>query len=85
MSKAHDDGNSFRREWDKEAFEKRAKERLERETELEEEREAAKTAPQPIVQRAPQQRRTEDLQLTKYVGSRQMVSGADAMSGNMEG
>ena len=85
MSKFAKDGNSFRREWDKEAFEKRAKERLERETELEEEREAAKTAPQPIVQRAPLQRRTEDLQLTKYVGTRQMVSGADAMSGNMEG
>ena len=85
MSKFAKDGNSFRREWDKEAFEKRAKERLERETELEEEREAAKTAPQPIVQRAPLQRRTEDLQLTKYVGTRQMVSGADAMSGNIEG
>ena len=37
------------------------------------------------MQRAPLQRRTEDLQLTKYVGTRQMVSGADAMSGNMEG
>ena len=39
MSKFAKDGNSFRREWDKEAFEKRAKERLEHETELEEERE----------------------------------------------
>ena len=29
MSKAAKDGNNFRREWDKEAFEKRAKERLE--------------------------------------------------------
>ena len=47
MSKFAKDGNSFRREWDKEAFEKRAKERLERETELEEEREelGAEAAP----------------------------------------
>ena len=44
MSKFAKDGNSFRREWDKEAFEKRAKERLERETELEEERAKAAAA-----------------------------------------
>ena len=53
MSKAAKDGNSFRREWDKEAFEKRAKERLDAELALEEDREAHKTEAQPIVQRAP--------------------------------
>ena len=41
MSKAAKDGNNFRREWDKEAFEKRAKERLESELLLEEVRDHA--------------------------------------------
>ena len=85
MSKFAKDGNSFRREWDKEAFEKKAKERLDAELALEEDREHAKTAPQPIVQRAPLQRRTEDLQLAKYVGSRQVVTGAQALAGQMAG
>ena len=85
MSKFAKDGNSFRREWDKEAFEKKAKERLEAELALEEDREHAKTAPQPIVQRAPLQRRTEDLQLAKFVGSRQVVTGAQALAGQMAG
>mmetsp|Transcript_56720 Transcript_56720/g.168457 ORF Transcript_56720/g.168457 Transcript_56720/m.168457 type:complete len:240 (-) Transcript_56720:363-1082(-) len=85
MSKFAKDGNSFRREWDKEAFEKKAKERLDAELTLEEDREHAKTAPQPIVQRAPLQRRTEDLQLAKYVGSRQVVTGAQALAGQMAG
>ena len=67
MSKFAKDGNSFRREWDKEAFEKRAKERLEAELALEDERERKKTEPRAIVQRAPLQRRIEDLQLTKFV------------------
>ena len=35
MSRAAKDGNSFRREWDKEAFEKKAKERLDAELQLE--------------------------------------------------
>lgn len=52
---------------------------------LEEEREHKKTAPAPIVQRAPLQRRTEDLQLAKFVNSRQVISGADALSGQMAG
>ena len=85
MSKFAKDGNSFRREWDKEAFEKKAKERLDAELALEEDREHAKTAPQPIVQRAPLQRRTEDLQLAKFVGSRQVVTGAQALAGQMAG
>ncbi|KAL1504062.1 hypothetical protein AB1Y20_010472 [Prymnesium parvum] len=85
MSKFAKDGNNFRREWDKEAFEKKAKERLDAELALEEDREHAKTAPQPIVQRAPLQRRTEDLQLAKFVGSRQVVTGAQAMAGQMAG
>ena len=81
MSKATKDGNNFRREWDKEAFEKRAKERLDAELALEDEREHKKTAPAPIVQRAPLQRRTEDLQIAKYVGTRQVVTGAEALAG----
>ena len=85
MSKFAKDGNSFRREWDKEAFEKKANERLDAELALEEDREHAKTAPQPIVQRAPLQRRTEDLQLAKFVGSRQVVTGAQALAGQMAG
>lgn len=78
-------GNSFRREWDKEAFEKKAKERLDAELQLEEEREHKKTAPQPIVQRAPLQRRTEDLKLAKFVNTRQIVTGAQAIAGTMQG
>jgi len=85
MSKAVKDGNNFRREWDKEHFEKLAKERLDAELTLEQDREEAKTAPQPIVQRAPLQRRTEDLALTKFVGARQVISGADALSGQYAG
>jgi len=85
MSKFAKDGNSFRREWDKEAFEKKAKERLDAELALEEDREHAKTEAQPIVQRAPLQRRTEDLQLAKYVGSRQVITGAQALAGQMAG
>ena len=81
MSKAAKDGNNFRREWDKEAFEARAKARLEAELALEEEREEKKTVAQPIVQRAPLQRRTEDLQIAKYVGTRQVVTGAEAING----
>lgn len=81
MSKARDDGNNFRREWDKEAFEKRAKERLEAELSLEDERERKKTEPRAIVQRAPLQRRTEDLQLAKYVNTRQVITGAEALAG----
>jgi len=79
------DGNNFRREWDKEHFERKAKERLDAELALEDEREQAKTAPAPIVQRAPLQRRTEDLALTKFVGARQVISGADALSGQYAG
>ena len=76
---SNNNGNNFRREWDKEAFEKRAKERLEAEMEAEreEEREHKKTAPAPIVQRAPLMRRTEDLQLAKHVNLRQVVTGLD--------
>ena len=85
MSKAAKDGNNFRREWDKELFEQKAKERLDAELALEEEREQSKTAPAPIVQRAPLQRRTEDLALTKYVGARQVISGADALAGQYAG
>ena len=85
MSKAAKDGNNFRREWDKEAFEQKAKERLNAELALEEEREAAKTEPAPIVQRAPLQRRTEDLKIAKYVGTRQVISGADALAGQYAG
>ena len=85
MSKAAKDGNSFRREWDKEAFEKKAKERLDAELALEEEREERKTAPQPIVQRAPLQRRTEELRLAKFVNTRQIVTGAQAIAGQMAG
>ena len=48
MSKAAKDGNNFRREWDKEAFEQKAKERLDAELALEEERESKKTEPAPI-------------------------------------
>lgn len=81
MSKARNDGNNFRREWDKEAFEQRAKERLEAELTLEDERERKKTEPRAIVQRAPLQRRTEDLQLTKHVNTRQVITGAEAMAG----
>ena len=53
MSRAAKDGNNFRREWDKEAFEARARARLDAELALEEEREEKKTVAQPIVQRAP--------------------------------
>ena len=81
MSKAAKDGNNFRREWDIEHFEKKAKERLDAERVLEEEREQAKTAPAPIVQRAPLQRRTEDLKLAKFVGTRQVITGAAALAG----
>ena len=81
MSKAAKDGNNFRREWDIEHFEKKAKERLDAERVLEEEREQAKTAPAPIVQRAPLQRRTEDLKLAKFVGTRQVITGAEALAG----
>ena len=59
---------NFRREWDKEAFEAKAKARLAEEESLEEERERKKTAPAPIVQRAPLQRRTEELRLDKFEG-----------------
>ena len=75
------DGNNFRREWDKEAFEKRAKERLENELLLEDEREHKKTEPRAIVQRAPLMRRTEDLQIAKFVGTRQVITGAEALAG----
>ena len=103
MSKFAKDGNSFRREWDKEAYEKRAKERLQAELELEAdfgggERERKKSADAggtstststsgggAILQRAPLQRRTEDLQLTKFENTRQVVSGAEALSGQMAG
>jgi len=85
MSKATKDGNNFRREWDIEAFEKKAKERLDAELALEEQREAAVTEPAPIVQRAPLQRRTEDLKLAKYVGARQVITGAQALSGQYAG
>ena len=70
---------AFRKTWDKEAAEKRAKARLE------EEREANIQAPQPIVQRAPLQRREVDLQLTKYVNTRQMVTLGQATNGEMSG
>ena len=73
------DGNNFRREWDKEAFEARAKARLA--AELEAEREEKKTEPGVIVQRAPLQRRTEDLQIAKYVGTRQVITGEEALNG----
>ena len=56
MSKAAKDGNNFRREWDKEAFEARAKARLEAELSLEDDRERKKTETGVIVQRAPLQR-----------------------------
>lgn len=85
MSKAAKDGNNFRREWDKEAFEKRAKERLDAELSLEDERERKKTEPAPIVQRAPLQRRTEDLQIAKYVGTRTVVSGQEALMAGAAG
>jgi len=85
MSKAAKDGNNFRREWDLEAFEKRAKDRLDAELVAEEEREHKKTAPQPIVQRAPLQRRTEDLQIAKFVGTRTVVSGQDALTAGAAG
>ena len=49
------------------------------------EREHKKTEAQPIVQRAPLQRRTEDLQLARYVGGRQVVTGAQAIAGEMSG
>ena len=52
---------------------------------LEDERERKKTEPRAIVQRAPLQRRTEDLQLTKFVNTRQVITGAEAMAGNMAG
>ena len=74
---------AFRKSWDKEAFEARAKARLEQE--LEEEREQKIEAPQPIVQRAPLQRREADLQLTKYVNTRQMVTLGQATNGEMSG
>jgi U4/U6.U5 tri-snRNP component SNU23 len=85
MSKAAKDGNNFRREWDKAEFEARAKARLDAELALEAEREAGVSAPQPIVQRAPLQRRTEDLQLAKFVGARTVISGADMLSGQYAG
>ena len=85
MSQARKDGNNFRREWDLEEFERRAKDRLDAELALEEERESAVREPAPIVQRAPLQRRTEDLKLAKYVGARQVISGADALSGQYAG
>jgi U4/U6.U5 tri-snRNP component SNU23 len=76
---------NFRREWDKAAFEERAKARLAEEETLEEERERAKTAPQPIVQRAPLQRRTEDLKLDTFAGTRQLITGAQAIAGQFAG
>jgi U4/U6.U5 tri-snRNP component SNU23 len=76
---------NFRREWDKAAFEERAKARLAEEATLEEERERAKTAPQPIVQRAPLQRRTEDLRLDTFAGTRQLITGAQALAGQFAG
>jgi len=85
MSKAAKDGNNFRREWYKEAFEKKAKERLDAELQLEEDREHKKTEAMPIVQRAPLQRRTEDLRLGTFVGTRQVVTGAQAIAGQMNG
>lgn len=81
MSKFAKDGNNFRREWNKEEFEAKAKARLDAELQLEEQRETKVTAPQPIVQRAPLQRRTEDLSITKFVGTRQMITGEQALSG----
>ena len=81
MSKAAKDGNNFRREWDKEAFEARAKARLEAELSLEDDRERKKTETGVIVQRAPLQRRTEDLQIAKYVGTRQVITGEQALTG----
>ena len=76
---------AFRKTWDKEAFEAKAKERLDEELRLEEEREANIQAPQPIVQRAPLQRREADLQLTKFVNQRQMVTLGQAANGEMSG
>lgn len=76
---------NFRREWDKAVFEERARARLAEEESLEEERERAKTAPQPIVQRAPLQRRTEDLRLDAFAGSRQLITGAQAIAGQFNG
>ena len=81
MSKFAKDGNNFRREWDIEAFEKKAKERLDAELQLEEDREHKMTEPAPIVQRAPLMRRTEDLQIAKYVGTRQVITGEEALNG----
>uniref|UniRef100_A0A7S4BMD9 U1-type domain-containing protein n=1 Tax=Chrysotila carterae TaxID=13221 RepID=A0A7S4BMD9_CHRCT len=85
MSKAAKDGNNFRREWDKEAFEKKAKERLEAELALEDEREERRSAPMAVVERAPLQRRTEALHLDKYVNTRQVITGAQAIAGSMSG
>ncbi len=85
MSKFAKDGNNFRREWNIEEFEAKAKARLDAELALESERESKVTEPQPIVQRAPLQRRTEDLRLAEYVGSRRVVTGAEAIAGNMAG
>ena len=76
---------AFRKTWDKEAFETKAKARLDEELKLEEEREANIQAPQPIVQRAPLQRREADLQLTKFVNTRQMVTLGQAANGEMTG
>ena len=76
---------AFRKTWDKEAFEAKAKARLDEELRLEEEREANIQAPQPIVQRAPLQRREADLQLTKFVNQRQMVTLGQAANGEMSG
>ena len=76
---------AFRKSWDKEAFEIKAKARLDEELKLEEEREANIQAPQPIVQRAPLQRREQDLQLTKFVNTRQMVTLGQAANGEMTG
>ena len=76
---------AFRKTWDKEAFEEKAKARLDEELKLEEEREANIQAPQPIVQRAPLQRREADLQLTKFVNTRQMVTLGQAANGEMTG
>jgi len=76
---------AFRKTWDKESFELKAKARLDEELKLEEEREANIQAPQPIVQRAPLQRREQDLQLTKFVNTRQMVTLGQAANGEMSG
>ena len=76
---------AFRKSWDKEAFEEKAKARLAEEARLEEEREAKIQAPAPIVQRAPLQRREADLQLTKFVNTRQTVSLTQATNGEMSG